>query len=197
MSLTESQATAIEALKTALEVCQQENIDLSEEIKVIVHHSGHQLFSETEPSFNNLRHEADQLLKTLQKIKRDSQKFESGSPLFLLDACHVVIQPHDLEIALKALQIALLKTLEKNQLTVRDLAFTLDQTIEQTQRLVQSLWREGLIDELTASPLFIIFPGLRRTAYRQREVPADLPLTLTAKGYFSLYPMLKSRESAA
>jgi tetratricopeptide (TPR) repeat protein len=94
-------------------------------------------------------------------------------------------------------KIALLKALEKSRLTTRDLAYTINQAPDETQKIIQDLWQEGLIDELNASPFFILFPGLRNAAYRQRKVAINRFLTLTSKGYFSLYPMFKSSESYA
>jgi hypothetical protein len=195
MSLTDAQATNIEAFKIALDVCQQQNIEVSEEIKVIAHDLTmnidqlDQLF-EVNANFKVLMQEANQLLETRQQLEWD-RKFGSDRGLLMLDACHV----EPTLIPARDRQIALLKALEKNQLNVCDLAFTLDQPVDHTQQLVQTLWKDGFIDALRASPLFIIFPGLRGTAHRQHEVPTSMLLTLTAKGYFSLYPMFKSRES--
>jgi hypothetical protein len=198
MSLTDSQATNIEAFKIALDVCQQRNIEVSEEIKVIAHDPATHInqlnqLSDIDPTFKILMQEANQLLKTQQKLERDQHEYRSDNPLVMLDARHfepVFIPARDLEIPL-------LKALEKNRLNVRDLAFTLDQPLDRTQQIVQTIWQDGFIDALTASPVFIIFPGLRSAAYRQRKVSTNTLLTLTSKGYFSLYPMLKSRESNA
>jgi hypothetical protein len=167
MSLTDSQSINIEAFKIALDVCQQRNIEVSEEIKVIAHDPKTHVdqlnqLSESDYDFKVLMEEASQFLTTRQNVIRE-----------------------------------LLKALEKNQLNVCDLAFTLDQPVDRTQQIVQTLWQEGFIDVVTASPLVIIFPGLRSAAYRQRKVSTDTLLTLTSKGYFSLYPVFKSSESKA
>jgi hypothetical protein len=198
MSLTDSQATNIEAFKIALDVCQQRNIEVSEEIKVIAHDPATHInqlnqLSDIDPTFKILMQEANQLLKTQQKLERDQHEYRSDNPLVMLDARH--FEP--IFIPARDLEIPLLKALEKNRLNVRDLAFTLDQPLDRTQQIVQTIWQDGFIDALTASPVFIIFPGLRSAAYRQRKVSTNTLLTLTSKGYFSLYPMLKSRESNA
>jgi hypothetical protein len=87
-------------------------------------------------------------------------------------------------------ELAILKAIEKNPLTIRDLLYARGLSSEMTNVLVQSLWQQGYLDRITTSLFHILFPTLRgqraKTALAQ-----DDPLTLTAKGYFRLHPLLQ------
>lgn len=87
-----------------------------------------------------------------------------------------------------------LRTLEKSHLTTQDLTYSLNRTQEQTQAILQVLWQKGYIDRLTASLPHILFPGLRPNLYRTQLPSPDTLLTLTAKGYFHLYPLVKRTD---
>jgi hypothetical protein len=231
MSLTDSQTINLEAFKMALDVCKEQNVQVSDEVRAIAHDlttSADQLrnLSTIDPTFESYYQSSLRLFQADdQPNKRSGKVFivhrnprtrnfsvsveKSGnfaaphhSPSSIQESVtwNVVKHPSHSEDNWpqeNAVKPDVLKTLEKTRLSTCDLALTLDQPLDRTQQLVQTLWQDGLIDALTASPLFIIFPGLRSPAYRQQEVPTDTLLTLTSKGYFSLYPMFKSRESYA
>jgi hypothetical protein len=99
------------------------------------------------------------------------------------------------ETALSQIKQTILKSLEKTPMRSRDLFHTIGQSTEQIQPALQKLWEDGFIDVLSSSPLYTIFPGLRKGNYRHRSVPSDTFLTLTSKGYFYLYPMFKRKEA--
>jgi hypothetical protein len=84
----------------------------------------------------------------------------------------------------------LLKTLERSHLTTEDLKLISNYPQQQTQAILQDLWRKGYIEKLSASALYIIFPGLRSPQYRASFPSDDAFLTLTARGYFHLYPLI-------
>jgi hypothetical protein len=88
----------------------------------------------------------------------------------------------------------ILKTLEKSHLTGQDLTYTLNQSPQQTTEILRTLWQKGYIDELSAALPYILFPGLRSSRYRNSLPAADTLLTLTAKGYFHLYPLIKRHD---
>ncbi len=87
-------------------------------------------------------------------------------------------------------QDKILKTLEKSHLTCQDLTYTLNQPPQQTIEILRTLWQKGYIDELSTALPYILFPGLRSSRYRNTLPAADTLLTLTAKGYFHLYPLI-------
>jgi hypothetical protein len=220
MSLTDSQTINLEAFKMALDVCQEQNVEVSEEIRAIAHDlttSADQLrnLSTIDPTFESYYQSSLRLFQASGSLSG-----KSGAPVFRVNlpektgsfvahhhsassiqgsVWNVVSPPNlgDNWPQENTVKPDVLKTLEKTRLSTCDLALTLDQPLDLTQQLVQTLWKDGLIDALTASPLFIILPGLRSAAYRHREVPTGTLLTLTSKGYFSLYPMFKSSESYA
>jgi hypothetical protein len=85
----------------------------------------------------------------------------------------------------------ILKTLEKSHLTPTDLTHLLTQPPQQTETILHGLWQQGYIDRLTAPFPYILFPSLRNPQYRATLPSPDAFLTLTAKGYFYLYPLIK------
>jgi hypothetical protein len=87
-------------------------------------------------------------------------------------------------------QSRILKALERSRLTAQELICTLNQPPQQTQEILQTLWQKGYIEELSASLPHILFPGLRSPQYRNHFPDMDTILTLTSRGYFSLYPFM-------
>jgi hypothetical protein len=105
---------------------------------------------------------------------------------------------HDRETkALSQAQTQILKTLEKSHLTPDDFIYTLTIPRSQTEHVLHQLWQKGYIDKLTASVAYILFPKLRSPQYRAHLPAPDTFLTLTAKGYFHLYPLLKRNDRPA
>jgi hypothetical protein len=101
------------------------------------------------------------------------------------------------EIALNKAQMKILKSLNRYLLTIEYLSYTIDQSQETTQMLVEDLWKKGYIDYLQSPILYIIFPGLRSQQYRQASVDPNAFLTLTRRGYFHLYPFFKRLDQEA
>jgi hypothetical protein len=99
--------------------------------------------------------------------------------------------------ALSQAQTQILKTLEKSHLTPDDFIYTLTIPRSQTEHVLHQLWQKGYIDKLTASVAYILFPKLRSPQYRAHLPAPDTFLTLTAKGYFHLYPLLKRNDRPA
>ncbi len=89
------------------------------------------------------------------------------------------------------IQTAILQALSQHPLRPQDLAYRLNQPLDQTKALVQSLWRKGYIDQLSAPMLYTVLPGLRDRQYRQQPVSSKLFLSLTSKGYFHLHPPIQ------
>jgi hypothetical protein len=219
MSLTDSQTINLEAFKMALDICKEQNVEVSDEVSAIARDfiiSVEQLrnLSTIDPIFESYYQSSLRLFQENHPLGGKSEELllrinvsnfnfaghhHSSSSTQGSVAWNVINPPSPIDNRPQenAIKPDMLKTLEKTRLSTCDLALTLDQPLDRTQQLVQTLWQDGLIDALTASPLFIIFPGLRSPAYRQQEVPTDTLLTLTRKGYFSLYPMFKSSESYA
>lgn len=91
----------------------------------------------------------------------------------------------------------ILKTLEKSHLTPADLTHLLTQPPQQTETILHHLWQQGYIDRLTAPFPYILFPSLRNPQYRATLPSDDAFLTLTTKGYFYLYPLIKRADRLA
>jgi hypothetical protein len=85
----------------------------------------------------------------------------------------------------------ILKAIQKYHLNIQNLAYTISESNERTQRIVQELWEKGYIDYLSSPIIFVLLPGLRKLSYRQRLVKPLTCLTLTSKGYFHLYPVVQ------
>jgi hypothetical protein len=103
-----------------------------------------------------------------------------------LEAEQEVVLPVSTPLA----QSRILKALERSRLTAQELIYTLNQPPQQTQEILQTLWQKGYIEELSASLPHILFPGLRSPQYRNHFPDPDTILTLTSRGYFSLYPFM-------
>jgi hypothetical protein len=142
-------------------------------------------------------------LRDLRQVYRTQERAKSatltvGSPLeggftFVVD---LIAKLEELlnrrnEIALNKAQMKILKSLDKSLLTIEYLAYTIGQSQETTQMIVEDLWKKGYIDYLQSPILYIIFPGLRSRQYRQASVDANAFLTLIRRGYFHLYPLFK------
>jgi hypothetical protein len=85
----------------------------------------------------------------------------------------------------------ILKALTKHPLRTQDLSFVINQPLEQTQSIVQTLWRSGYVDQLSAPLIYTLFPGLRSQAYRQQPIDSTTFLAITTKGYSHLYPLIQ------
>ena len=85
----------------------------------------------------------------------------------------------------------ILKKLTTTHLRTQDLSYVLNQPLDRTQTIIQQLWKTGYIDRLDSSILYILFPNLRPTTYRNQPPTPDIFLTLTTKGYFHLYPLIQ------
>jgi hypothetical protein len=85
----------------------------------------------------------------------------------------------------------ILKALTKHPLRTQDLSFVINQPLAQTQSIVQTLWRSGYVDQLSAPLIYTLFPGLRSQTYRQQPVDSTTFLAITTKGYSQLYPLIQ------
>jgi hypothetical protein len=85
----------------------------------------------------------------------------------------------------------ILNTLEKSFLTLEDLSYTIGKPLSITEDIVTDLWQKGYIDYLNSSTIYILFPGLRNRQHRKSPVKPSEFLTLTRRGYFSLYPLFR------
>jgi hypothetical protein len=88
-------------------------------------------------------------------------------------------------------QEKILKTLEKSHLTAQELIYTINQPPEYTEGILRKLWEKGYIDQLSTPLPYILFPSLRSSEYHNTFPSVDTLLTLTTKGYFHLYPLIK------
>jgi hypothetical protein len=88
-------------------------------------------------------------------------------------------------------QEKILKTLEKSHLTAQELIYTINQPPEYTEGILRKLWEKGYIDQLSTPLPYILFPSLRSSEYHNTFPSADTMLTLTTRGYFHLYPLIK------
>lgn len=100
-------------------------------------------------------------------------------------------------IALGSAQLQILQALNRYPLSVTDLAPTIGQPPATTHALIQTLWSKGYLDYLGTALPYTVLPFLRDRQYRSQPVVPDKFLTLTAKGYFRLYPIFHKTEVPA
>lgn len=100
---------------------------------------------------------------------------------------------------------ALLRALERRPLTVENLCYVLQLSVEQVRALVQYLLNAGYIGSTRSSVLRKFFPlwgrSRRSLTVAAQQVTFDTPdyFTLTAKGHFYLHPLVTAErpESAS
>lgn len=86
----------------------------------------------------------------------------------------------------------ILKVLERQLLTVEDLAYVVNLPAEQTRAIVQDLWRKGYIDTTKRTPLHRLLSFIGNQD-EPREVENQHSFNLTAKGHFYLHPLVVKR----
>ena len=86
---------------------------------------------------------------------------------------------------------SVLKALEFHPLTIQDLAYSLNISIEECQILIKRLWDQGKINTLESSSLGNIFPFLRNKKRVSEFNKAKTQFTLTSRGHFQLHPVIK------
>jgi hypothetical protein len=79
-----------------------------------------------------------------------------------------------------------LKALNNYQLDTEMLTHTIGKTQSETESIVKKLFAEGLIDRLSSSVWFFVFPELRSDEYRNSPPSSSEFLTTTRKGYFAI-----------
>lgn len=89
-----------------------------------------------------------------------------------------------------AKEIVVLKALEKRPLTVKGLVHVAGLSLDQSWTIVRALWQKGYIDRVTNSIIHKIFPMLQDRERTCRSIDAETYLTLTARGYFHLHPVI-------
>lgn len=98
-------------------------------------------------------------------------------------------------IELDSNQTEILQALDKYRLSIEYLAHTIGRPLSETRIIVEDLWRKGYIDSLKSPTIYILFPELRSQKSHQYPPDDNDFLTLTRRGYFSLYPLVqRSRE---
>jgi hypothetical protein len=100
-------------------------------------------------------------------------------------------QPPEPEPEPSLSQRAILQALAKHPLRTQDLSYVISEPLHTTQSIVQKLWQQGYIDRLSAPLPYILLSSLRKPEYYQAPMPPDTFLSLTAKGYFHLYPLIQ------
>ena len=85
--------------------------------------------------------------------------------------------------------IALLNKLDKRFRTPEDLATEANLPLEQTEAMVNSLWKQGYIEPVAGRMVYKIFPMLR-TRHSSEAIDSHTYFTLTAKGHFFLHPVV-------
>ncbi|MGF1521636.1 MAG: hypothetical protein ACFBSF_04870 [Leptolyngbyaceae cyanobacterium] len=99
--------------------------------------------------------------------------------------------------ALDSVSIELMKELERQPATVENLAYGLDLSLSQVKGLAQRLQRNGYIGPLNGNFLNMILPLLGIYPQKSQMLDAQTYLSLTAKGYFRLNPVIELNRAAA
>ncbi len=86
----------------------------------------------------------------------------------------------------------ILKVLERQLLTVEDLAYVVNLPSDQTRAIVQELWKKGYIDTTKRTPLHRLLSFIGNQD-EPREVGNQHAFNLTAKGHFYLHPLVVKR----
>lgn len=89
----------------------------------------------------------------------------------------------------------ILTLLERQPLTIENLAESVESSIDEVGTVIIKLFEKGDIDRVESGILYKIFPDLFWNTRRQVQISnSDTHLTLTLKGYFRLHPLISIRR---
>jgi hypothetical protein len=129
----------------------------------------------------DIKASAKDLLKRIQPRQQQASAETQAYVRSLQRAVEIADQP----------AISILKAIENRPLTLNDLPYFLNLSLEQAQATVQELWQKGYIDRTTSNLLHNTFPALGRKRRQQEQIhPSQTYLTLTSKGHFFLHPFI-------
>ena len=115
------------------------------------------------------------------KIKDSTNSFAK----LLTKTISISKQKEDIKLA------SILKALEFHPLTIRDLAYSLNISIDESRLLVKRLWDQGKINTLESNILGNIFPFFRKKVAVSKLDETRTHFTLTSVGHFQLHPVIK------
>lgn len=122
---------------------------------------------------------------TTQLPTYDSLEF----PLVFLDLLKRELSSLDTEM------IIILGALEKQLLTVEDLAYAVGMPVERARAIVHELWKDGYIDSKKSNLLEKI-ASVFKSKPADPNVKNDASFNVTTKGHFLLHPIVKNKQRA-
>lgn len=136
---------------------------------------------------------AAQILDTTNDFKQSTQRFLNHYQRQIKDK-NPTLQPFIDHLAhaantLEPRAVVALEELEHKPLSVKDLSYRLNQSVDESQALAQRLWQEGYIVTAHSSLLSKVFPAFR-TSTPDFSNGTETYFTLTAKGFFRLHPII-------
>lgn len=93
--------------------------------------------------------------------------------------------------------LELMRELERKPATVENLSYGLNLALSQAQGLAQRLQKDGYIGPLNGNFLHMMLPLIGVYPQKTHPLRADTYLSLTAKGYFQLNPVIEFHRAAA
>ncbi|MBE9181678.1 hypothetical protein IQ268_24235 [Oculatella sp. LEGE 06141] len=90
-------------------------------------------------------------------------------------------------------ELTVLKALERQLLTVEDLAYGVDMPIDDARIVLQSLWNKGYID-VKRNGLLDRIASLFKSNTDHQPVTDSTSFNLTAKGHYRLHPLVTARR---
>ena len=133
---------------------------------------------------------ADDLLDAARKVLKQSRaQFSklSADTQILLASLQSAIDKKEAQTK------AVLTVLDDRLLTPQDLAFVIEKPLEETQAIVQFLWKAGYVDRPNSNFWSALFS--KRDRHSKPTIDENTYLTLTAKGYFFLHPLITPSQS--
>ncbi|NJN88583.1 MAG: Rrf2 family transcriptional regulator, partial [Leptolyngbyaceae cyanobacterium SL_7_1] len=134
----------------------------------------------------------DPKIAAKESIKRTTTQPTYDSlevPLVFLDLLKRELSSLDTET------IIVLGALEKQLLTVEDLAYAVGMPVERVRAIVHELWKDGYIDSKKSNLLEKI-ASVFKSKPTDPNVKNDASFNVTTKGHFRLHPLVKDKQRA-
>lgn len=134
---------------------------------------------------DDFRSAAKELLK---KIESRIQQSSDDVQAYALSLQYSVVQADEQAIAL-------LKSMDKQLRTPKELAHEMGLQLDHVQDILQSLWKQGYVEPASGNMLYKVFPTLRKR-HSTETFDAHTYVTLTSKGHFFLHPVISFNQQS-
>ncbi len=91
--------------------------------------------------------------------------------------------------------IALLKMMDKQLRTPKELAYEIGLQLDHVQEILHSLWKQGYVEPVSGNMLYKVFPKLRKR-HSSEAFDEYTYFTLTSKGHFFLNPVISFNQQS-